>query len=71
MEHLKVLVKPNSKKNEIFFDKDKNLYKVNIKAKPQDNKANIELLKFLKKHFKKDVKIIIGLKSRNKVIRLS
>lgn len=71
MEQLKILVKPNSKKNEIIFDKEKNLYKINIKAKPEHNKANIELIKFLKKYFKKEVEIIRGLKSRNKVIRLS
>ena len=34
------------------------------------NKANIEILKFLKRHFKTDLRIIKGLKSKNKIISI-
>lgn len=41
-----------------------------IKEKPIDGKANIKLEKILKKYFRKPVKIVSGLKSRNKVVEL-
>lgn len=67
----KIIIKPNSSKNEILgYDKEKNAYRINIKAKPQDNKANIELIKFFSKLLKKRVRIAKGLKSKKKVIRV-
>jgi hypothetical protein len=69
---LKIKVKPNSKTQGI-----ENLgnhdYKISLKSKPEDNKANLELLKLLKRHFKVelgDIKIIKGLKSKNKIIEI-
>ena len=36
---IKVIIKPNSPKNEIIcFDSDKQAYRVNIKAKAENNK---------------------------------
>ncbi|MBL7056617.1 DUF167 domain-containing protein [Candidatus Woesearchaeota archaeon] len=52
------------------FDEEKNTYKINIKEKAEDNKANKELIKFLSKKLKKSVKIVSGLKSRNKIIQI-
>jgi uncharacterized protein (TIGR00251 family) len=67
----KIIVKPNSPKNKIIdFDKDKNAYRVEIKAKPEGGKANLEIIKFFTKRFKKKVKIIKGLHSRAKVLRI-
>ncbi|MDD5192822.1 MAG: DUF167 domain-containing protein [Candidatus Nanoarchaeia archaeon] len=69
---LKIKVKPNSRKQEIEKIEGEN-YKISLKSKPKDNKANIELLKLLKKHFNvesKNIKIIKGLKSRNKIIEV-
>ncbi|MBI2208302.1 YggU family protein [Candidatus Woesearchaeota archaeon] len=67
----RVIIKPNSSKNEIIsFDKDKKAYKVNIKEKAEDNKANKELLRFLSKYLGKRVKIKSGLKSREKLIEV-
>lgn len=66
----KIIVKPNSPKNEIWgYDEERQAYRVNIKAKPEDNKANIEIIKFLSKLLKKRVNIIRGLKSREKIIK--
>lgn len=65
---IKVKVKPMSEKQSI--EKINNKYIINLKQKPEDNKANIELLKLLKKKFKKNVKIIKGLKSKNKVVEI-
>ena len=69
---IKITVKTNSPKNRIIkFDSGKNAYRVEIKAPAQDNKANIELVKFLSRALKKDVKIIRGFKSREKLIKIS
>ncbi len=68
MERIKVRIKPNSNKNLIV---EKGLvWKINIKAPAQENKANIELLKFLKRELKKNVRIVSGLKSKEKVLEI-
>lgn len=66
---LKVKVKPNSKKQEI--EKKEGFYLVHLKSFPKNNKANMELIKLLKKHFKKKVKIKSGFTSRIKVVELN
>ncbi len=66
---LKVIVKPNSIKTEILgYDNEKHALKIAIAAQPEDNKANIELIRFLKKLTKKDVRIKTGLRGREKII---
>jgi hypothetical protein len=65
----KVIVKTNSKENEIVgFDETKKAYKINLKAKPIDGKANIELIKFLSRELKKQVRIVRGLTNKEKII---
>ena len=67
----KIIVKPNARENKIErFDVNKCAYIVSIKAKPEDNKANIEIIKFLSKHLKKKVRIASGLKSKEKIIKI-
>mgnify|MGYP001581758024 CR=1 FL=1 len=66
---IKIKVKPNSDKQEIE-NIDGNNYKISLKSKPENNKANIELIKLLKKHFGKDIKIIKGLGNRNKIVEV-
>jgi len=67
----KIIAKPNSKENKIGgFDQDRNAYRVSIKAKPEDNKANIDIIRFLSKSLKKRVKIASGLKSKEKIIEI-
>ena len=61
-------VKPNSNKNEII--ERGAVWKVNIKSPPQDNKANIELIRFLRKELKKEVRLIRGFKSKEKVVEI-
>jgi len=66
---LKIKVKPNSSKS--FFDSNLNL--AFLKSSPEKNKANLELIKLLAKHFKvssSQVKIIKGLTSREKVVEI-
>ena len=66
---IKVKVKPNSKSQKIEKIKE-NEYEVKLKSKPEDNKANLELIKLMKKHLNKEIKIIKGLKSKNKVLKV-
>ena len=51
---IKIKVKPNSGKQEVIKQDD--FYSIKLKSSAQDNKANIELIKLLKKYFKKDAK---------------
>ena len=67
-----IIVKPNSKKSEILgFDKEKNAYLVSVKSEPEKGKANLEVVKLFKKEFKKDIKIIKGLTSKKKSLKLT
>ena len=66
---IKIKVHANSSKEEIK-QRDNGL-EVWIKQKPLEGKANEKLVKLLKKHYKKNIKIISGLRSRNKVIELN
>jgi len=45
-------------------------FEVWIKEKPIEGKANSYLEKFLKKYFGKNVKVIKGLKSKNKIVEV-
>ena len=66
---IKVKLHPNSSQEKIEkLGEDK--YEVWLKEKPVDNKANEKLIKVLKKYFKKQVKIKLGLTSRNKIIEV-
>lgn len=68
---IEVIVKPNSKSNNLSCDEQKQLLKLDIKAPAEDNKANIELIRFLRKLLKKDIKIISGLKNKRKIIQIT
>lgn len=65
---IKIKVKPNSGKQEIV--KNEKNYIICLKSAPENNKANIELIKILKKYFGKPVKIKSGFTSRNKIIEI-
>lgn len=47
---LNIKTKPNSKKQELIQISETK-YIANVKSPPQNNKANIELIKILSKHF--------------------
>ena len=66
---IKIKVKPGSREQEIEKISDTE-YEISLKERAEDNKANLELLKLLKRYFNKQAKIIKGLKSRNKVIKI-
>lgn len=67
----KIIVKPSSRENKVNgFDNKRNAFIVCVKAKPENNKANIEIIKFLSKYLKKKVRISSGLKSKGKIIEI-
>ena len=70
--NLKIIVKPKSKKTEIIgYDNDKKAVLVNINAIPEDNKANLEVIKYFSKILKKKVRIKSGLTSKEKILQIN
>lgn len=63
-----VKVKTNSKKQEIV--QEDNHYKVFLKSQPIEGKANEELIKLLSRHFKKKVRIVSGLRGKEKIVEI-
>ena len=65
---IKIRVVPNSKKQKI--EKLEKEYKVWLKSQAEDGKANVELIKLLKKKFNKQARIINGLRNKNKIVEV-
>ncbi len=63
-----VKVKSSSGRQEIIKEGDN--YTVYLKSPPEDNKANVELVKLLHNYFKADVRIKSGWTSRNKIVEI-
>ena len=66
---IKIKVHPNSSQEKIKDLSNKEL-EIWIKKKPVNNKANARLIKLLKDYFKKEVKIVSGLSSKNKIAEI-
>ena len=68
---LNVRVIPKAKQNKVVEEGDR--YKVYLTAPPVEGKANKALIEFLAEHFgvkKGKIKIVRGLKSRDKVVEI-
>jgi uncharacterized protein (TIGR00251 family) len=66
---IKVFVRPNSKEEELEklgYDE----YVAKVREPAEKGKANVALLKLLKKHFKGKIKIIHGFSDRDKIIEI-
>jgi len=69
---VKVKVKPNSRTAEVSREGDS--FIVKVKEPPKEGKANQAVIKLLAGHFgvpQSQVRILSGLKSRNKVIEVA
>ena len=67
----KVRIKTNSIKNQIVgYDEANKIYRINLKAKPIEGEANKELIKFLSKELKRNVRIFSGFRSKEKIIEV-
>lgn len=67
---LKVIVVPNSSKTAITGINEDESLKITISAPPEKDKANEELLKYLKKNHKLRAKIVKGSKTRKKTLEI-
>ena len=69
-DSLSIIVKPNSPKNRIIgYDEARKSLKVEIKAPPEEGKANLEVIKFFSKITGKNVRIIAGMTSKRKKLK--
>lgn len=66
---IKIKVKANAGKQEVI-KVDNRKYEVSLRSKAENNKANLELLKLLRRYFKKDIRIIAGVRSKNKILEV-
>ena len=67
----RIIVKPDAHKNEIIgYDESRQAYRIGIKARAEKDAANKEIIRFLSKILNKKVKIISGLRSREKLIKI-
>ena len=67
----KIYVKTNKNQNKLMgFDQEKQAYVLEINAKPIENEANKEIVRFLSKLLKRKVVIKSGLKSKIKYIQV-
>lgn len=73
MQKIKVKIITRAKRNQIIgWEGD--VLKIKLSAAPIDGKANEALLDFLSKNWgmaKSDIKIIRGLKSKNKILEIA
>ena len=69
MARLQVKVKPNARENRIL-EQTATTMTVSIAAPPEDNKANIALIKFLSRELKKQVRIVSGFGSKTKILEV-
>lgn len=68
---MKIKIKVHANSSNEKIDKLNDLeYEIWIKEKPIDGKANAYLEKFLKKYFRKDIKMISGFNSRIKFFEI-
>lgn len=64
---IKLKVKTNQRETKILSQKDDEII-LAVKSPPEKNKANLEIIRFFSRELKTKIKIIAGLKSKNKVI---
>ena len=66
----RIIVRANMPRTEIRgFDKEKNAFIMDVHAHPEKGRANMEIIKFFRKKFKINVRIISGIRSKEKLIK--
>jgi hypothetical protein len=69
MARLQVNVKANARRSEILSEQN-GVLTVAVAAPPEGGKANRELLKFLAKKLKKQVRIRSGFENKTKIVEI-
>ena len=64
---IKLTVRTNAPETKITKQED-DQWRMDVHAPPENNKANLEIIKFLSKHCGADVKILKGFTSRKKTV---
>lgn len=64
----KVIVKAGSKENKI--EVDSGVYRVSLKEKPIEGRANKALIKLFKKELNKTIRIVRGLRNNEKFVEI-
>lgn len=68
---IRLKAKPGMPKTELLgWDESIKAYRMNVHARPEDNKANIEIIRFLRKLTKKEVQLVSGATSRMKSLKI-
>lgn len=69
--YFKLVVKPGMQRTEFLgFDSERRAFRMNLHARPEKGKANMEILKYFRKEFKKNIEIVSGTTSREKFVRI-
>ena len=67
----KIIVRTGKRETKVTsFDEAQNMFYVDVKGKPIENEANIDILKYFKKLLKNPVRIKAGLTSKSKLIEI-
>ncbi len=70
---LTVTVRPSAQKTKRKPDSEDGSWRIDLQAPPEDNKANLELIRFLAKELdvpRVSIEILSGLTGRRKVVRV-
>ena len=68
---MNAIIRTGKKEFGVSFDKENDELVIEITERPEKGKANKEIIKELKRFFKKDVTIVSGLKSKEKRIQIN
>ncbi|MEM2916310.1 MAG: DUF167 domain-containing protein [Candidatus Woesearchaeota archaeon] len=69
MARLQVKVKPNARKTELLSHEGNSMV-VAVAVPPEKGKANLELVKFLSRKLKKQVRIVSGFRNSSKTVEI-
>ena len=67
---MRINIKVRTNAPETKITKEDNLIYLDVHAKPENNQANIEIIKFFHRLYKKPVTIVAGLTSKKKILEI-
>lgn len=67
---MELKIKISTGKQRFRLKRDNDILLIDIKSNPQKGKANLEIIKELKKLFKKEARIVNGIKNKEKIIEI-
>lgn len=68
---VRLIAKPNASETTVLgYDQNKDAFRISVSAPPNKDKANIALIKFLSRLLKKQVILVSGRTSKQKVVKI-